>query len=55
MKQIGINLVKISMNLPVNVWKRLKLRAVHENTTATNIVVRIIEEHLGKRKKKEAR
>lgn len=51
MKQAGIDLVKVSMNLPVSLWKRLKIRAAQEETTATEIIVRLVKEYLSKPKK----
>jgi hypothetical protein len=45
MKQEG-KLVKVSMNVPPDVWKALKFKALEENTTATEILVRLAKDYL---------
>jgi len=40
------------MKLPVDLWKKLRLRAVQDDTTATQIVVTLVEEYLSKKTKK---
>ena len=56
MKQIGIDLVKVSMNFPVALWKRLRVKAAQEDTTATDILVRLAKEYLSRpRKEKKSR
>jgi macrodomain Ter protein organizer (MatP/YcbG family) len=52
-RQRGIELVKISMNLPPALWKRLRAKALQEDTTATDIIVRLIKEDLSTPQKKE--
>ncbi len=54
MKQKG-ELVKISMNLPPDLWKQLKFKALEENTTATEILVRLAKEYLTRTKGKKRR
>jgi len=54
MKQKG-ELVKISMNLPPDLWKQLKFKALEENTTATDILVRLAKKHLATSKGKKRR
>jgi hypothetical protein len=51
--QIGKQLVQVSMKLPVKLWKNLRLRAVEDDTTATQIVVTLIEDYLSKKKTKK--
>jgi plasmid stability protein len=55
--QRGEDLVRISMNLPREVWKRLKIRAAEDDSTATEIVVKLLEQYLSEKtpKKKQAR
>ena len=45
MKQKG-ELVKISMNLPPDLWRKLKFKALEENTTATDILLRLAKKYL---------
>jgi hypothetical protein len=52
-QQRGIDLFRITMNLPRKLWRRLKLQAVKEDTTATNIVVKLVEGYLKKRSGKD--
>ena len=54
MKQKG-ELVKISMNLPPDLWKQLRLKALEENTTATDILVRLAGKYLATTKGKKRR
>ncbi len=54
MKQKG-ELVKISMNLPPDLWKKLKFKALEEDTTATDILVRLAKEYLARTKGKRRR
>ena len=54
MKQKG-ELVKISMNLPPDLWKQLRLKALEENTTATDILVRLARKYLATTKGKKRR
>jgi len=54
MKQKG-ELVKISMNLPPDLWKQLRFKALEENTTATDIVVRLAKRYLATTKGKKRR
>jgi hypothetical protein len=51
--QKGEYLVPVSMRVPRALWKKLQLRAVHEDTTATNIVVKLVEGYLKKRSGKD--
>jgi len=44
---------KISINFPEILWKELKHKAVEDDTTVTNILVRLSREYLTKREKKE--
>lgn len=53
--QRGIELVKISMNLPPALWKRLRAKALQEDTTATEIIVRLIKEYLAAAPQKKER
>jgi metal-responsive CopG/Arc/MetJ family transcriptional regulator len=55
--QRGEDLVRISMNLPRDMWKRLKIRAAEDESTATEIVVKLLEQYLSetKHQKKKAR
>jgi hypothetical protein len=52
MKQQG-ELVKISLNFPPDLWTKLKHAAVDENTTATEILVRLARQYLAKPKAKK--
>jgi hypothetical protein len=47
--QKGEDLVPVSMRFPRALWKKLRLRAVHDDTTVTNIVVKLAEEYLAKK------
>ena len=49
MKQEG-ELVKISLNVPPDLWAKLKHAAIDENTTATEILVRLAKQYLEKGK-----
>ena len=49
MKQKG-ELVKISMNLPPDLWRKLKFKALEENTTATDILLRLAKKYLAANK-----
>ena len=51
--QRGEDLVRISMNLPREVWKRLKIRAVEDDSTATEIVVKLLEQYLSEKTHKK--
>ncbi len=53
-KQKG-ELVKISMNLPPDLWRKLKFRALKEDTTATDILVRLAKEYFAKTKDRKRR
>jgi len=47
---------KISLNFPGDLWKQLKLRAVEDDTTVTEILVRLSRDYLARgAKKKEGR
>jgi hypothetical protein len=52
MKQKG-QLVKISMNVPADVWKGLRFAAIEENTTATAILVRLAKDYLKQIRRKQ--
>jgi hypothetical protein len=54
MKQQG-ELVKISLNVPPDLWAKLKHAAIDENTTATEILVRLANQYLDKAKSKKKR
>ncbi len=54
MKQKG-ELVKISMNLPPDLWRELKFKALEESTAATDILVRLAKEYLATTKGKKKR
>jgi hypothetical protein len=49
--QRGEDLVKVSMNLPRALWKKLKLKALREDTTATKLLVKLAVESLAKKKR----
>jgi hypothetical protein len=51
--QRGEDLVKVSMNLPRELWKKLKLKAVRDDTTATKVLVKLAEEYLGRKKDRD--
>ncbi len=55
MKQVGEDLKKVSMNFPRGLWTRLKVMAAEEETTVTDIVLRLCRKHLSKGKKKGKR
>lgn len=44
---------KISINFPSDLWKELKRRALEDDTTVTDILVRLSREYLAKREKKK--
>ena len=44
--QRGEDLVKVSMNLPRGLWRKLKLRALQDDTTATKILVKLAQDYL---------
>jgi len=52
MKQRG-DLIKISLNVPPDLWTKLKHAAIDENTTATDILVRLAKQYLEKAKSKK--
>jgi hypothetical protein len=54
-KQTGEDLVKISMNLPKDLWRELKIKAAETDTTATDIVLKLCEGYLTRRKKRKTR
>ena len=43
---------KISINFPADLWKQLKVRAAQNDTTVTDILVRLSQEYLSKDKRK---
>ncbi len=43
---------KISINFPSGLWKELKLKALQEDTTVTEVLVRLTKEYLRKPRKK---
>jgi hypothetical protein len=47
--QRGEDLVQVSMRFPRALWKKLRLRAVRDDTTVTNILVSLAEERLAKK------
>ncbi len=51
----GIDLQKISINFPRQLWKKLRVKAVKEDTTVTQILVRLVEQDFGIKKGKEKR
>ena len=51
----GLDLQKISINFPRQLWKKLKVKAAKEDTTVTQILVRLAEHDLGIKKGKEKR
>lgn len=48
----GTDLVRVSMLFPRSLWKRIRLKAVNEDTTATKLVVKLVEEYIKKRSDK---
>ncbi len=51
----GLDLQKISINFPRQLWKKLKVKAAEEDTTITQILVRLVEQDRGTKKGKEKR
>jgi hypothetical protein len=45
----GADLVRVSMLFPRSLWKRLRMKAVNEDTTATKLIVNLVEEYIKKR------
>jgi hypothetical protein len=43
---------KISINFPQDLWKQLRLRALEDDTTVTEILVRLSRDYLAKGEKK---
>jgi len=43
---------KISINFPADLWKQLKIRAAQNDTTVTDILVRLSQGYLAKGKRK---
>jgi len=43
---------KISINFPSDLWKELRLKALQEETTATEVLVRLTKEYLARPGKK---
>ena len=43
---------KISINFPRDLWKQLKLRALEDDTTVTDILVRLSKKYFAKTKGK---
>jgi macrodomain Ter protein organizer (MatP/YcbG family) len=39
---------KISINFPSGLWKELKLKALQEDTTVTEVLVRLTKEYLAR-------
>ena len=52
-QQRGVDLFRVTMNLPRDLWRRLKLQAVKDDTTATSIVVKLVEAYLNKKDRKD--
>ena len=46
---------KVSINFPKELWKQLKVRAAEEETTVTEILMRLSREYLAKGKTKGGR
>ena len=46
---------KVSINFPRELWKQLKVRAAEEETTVTEILMRLSREYLAKGKTKGGR
>jgi len=51
----GLDLQKISINFPRQLWKKLRLKAVTEDVTVTEILVRLVEKDLGSKRGKRKR
>ena len=51
--QKGEDLVQVSMRVPRTLWKKLRLRAVRDDTTVTNILVKLADEYLAKKSRKK--
>ena len=51
----GLDLQKISINFPRQMWKTLRVKAAEEDTTVTQILVRLVEQDLGIKRGKEKR
>lgn len=51
----GFDLQKISINFPRDLWKKLRLKALQDDTTVTQILVELVERDLGTKSKKGAR
>ncbi len=49
----GENLRKVSMNIPKNLWSKLKVEAAKEDITVTEIILRLCRKHLSRGKKKQ--
>ena len=47
--QQGQDLVHISLRFPRELWKKLRLKAIRDDTTATNIVVKLVQKHLSRK------
>ena len=45
---------KISINFPGDLWKQLKLRALEDDTTVTEILVRLSRDYLAQKEKKKS-
>jgi Helix-turn-helix domain len=41
------------MLFPRSLWKRIRLKAVNEDTTATKLIVKLLEEYIKKRSDKD--
>ena len=52
MKQQG-ELVKVSLNVPPDVWAKLRHTAIDEKTTATEILVRLAKQYLDRAESKK--
>jgi hypothetical protein len=48
----GADLVRVSMLFPRSLWKQIRVKAVTEDTTATKLVVKLVEESIKKRSDK---
>jgi hypothetical protein len=44
---------RLTINLPIELHKRMKLAAVEEDTTATAIIERLLEEYLAQREARQ--
>jgi hypothetical protein len=49
----GADLVQVSMLFPRSLWKRLRLKALKEETTATKVVVQLVQQYIKKRSGKD--